>query len=256
MIPSGAIIGHQRGVKNLHKLALGLIASAIAISGWLVVGISPSFATGVPANGVQRSSAPAIAMAKTSVRFGAADLVRVMRIPQETAVTWSVRTSNGVPALIPQHGNPTVFVAIAPGSYTVRAEVNGARLATQVVVYGEASGVTLTPSALALVNPSQMKDTISAHVVDSMGNIVADFNGTMTIHAVSGITYLQHGVSLTAKDGKVSVAVSDGLADFTVEDRSGSGVVVSITASALTSNNHRSLAKVPTYATTSITFPG
>ena len=256
MIPDGSIIRHQRGVKNLYRLAFGLIASAIAIRGLLVAGIPPSFATGVPGNGVQRSSAPAIVMAKTSVRFGVADLVRVMRVPQETAVTWSVRTSNGVPALIPQHGNPTVFVAIAPGSYTVRAEVNGARLATRVVVYGEASGVTLTPSALAVGAKSKTKDTISAHVVDSMGNIVADFNGTMTIHAVSGITYLQHGVSLTARDGKVSVAVSDGLAGFTVEDSSGSRVVVSITASALTSNNHRAIAKVPTYATTSIIFPG
>jgi len=240
----------------LHRLALGLIASAIAISGLLVVGIPPSFATGVPGDVVHRSSAPTILMAKTSVRFGAADLVRVMRIPRGTAVTWSVRTRNGVPALISQHGNPTVFVAIAPGSYTVQAEVNGARFATRVVVYGEASGVTLTPSALTLVDKSKTKDTISVHVVDSMGNIVADFNGTMTIHAVSGITYLQHGVSLTATDGKVSVAVTDGLAGFTVEDSTGSSAVVSITASALTSDNHRAIAKAPTYATTSIAFPG
>lgn len=234
----------------MYRLSFGMVVAGIATSGLLAFGIAPSATSGV--HGLPR---PILTMARSNVRFGMADLSRVTQIPAGTVVTWLVGTRNGAPALISQQGNPVVFVAIAPGSYLVHADVDGLMLTTKVVVYGEASAVTLTQTGVTGADKHDTQDGVSVNVVDSMGHSVDDFNGAMDIHAISGIVYLQHGVLLPRRNGNVTVTIRHGLAHFRLESTSENGSVVPITGSGLTSDNHQAMAGSPTYASITVKVP-
>jgi len=201
---------------------------------------------------VPTAASPTLTLARASVHTGAADTITATNVPSGAHVTWSVTSSNASTAAITDHGNPATFVGTAEGLYTVEATVDGGSATAQVLVYGEAAGVTLAPASSTVVAASTAMDAISAHVVDAMGNTVVNFNGAMNINAVTGVTYTQSGSTLKPVKGFISVRISHGLASFNVGGIATSGVSVAITSSALTSSNAQAITASPTYATTTI----
>lgn len=192
-----------------------------------------------------------LVVSRAAIRYGVADLVTLIPWRRAERITWSVRTQNGAPALLSLHGNPGLFVGIAPGLYTVNASVDGERKTATILVYGNAVGVTLTPIS-STVSRERPFDAIEARVVDSMGNTVANFKGVIAVNAVAGVTYRQNGRTLRARKGTVSIVIAHGRARFNVGGMSNGGVSIAVTGSALSSSHGNAIDGTPTYATTII----
>lgn len=196
---------------------------------------------------------PSLTVANASVGTGTSDTISASGIPQGATVTWSVISNNSSTGLVSGTGNQATFIGTAAGTYTIQASVDGATATAQVVVYGQAAGVSLSPASSTVVADGESSDTVTANVVDQNGNTVGNFNGTVNINAVSGVTYSQNGQNLTPSNGQVTVAVQNGVATFDVGQVSVPGVSISLTPSALTSSNGQSVPTTPNYSSTTIT---
>jgi hypothetical protein len=196
---------------------------------------------------------PSIAVQNASVGTGVADTLTVSGAPAGAAVTWSVISNNAATGLISGTGDSATFVGTAAGTYTVQATVDGASATAEVVVYGAASGVTLSPATATVVADGEATDAVTLNVVDANGNPVTDFNGTVNVSATSGVTYLQNGTALTPVNGMVSVAVTNGTATLDVGKVSVPGLSIQLTPSGLTSSNGVSTAASVTYTPLTLT---
>lgn len=198
------------------------------------------------------SVTPTLSVANAEVGTGRADTVTATGIPNNAAVTWSIVSQNGSTGLLSGTGNTASFVATAEGTYTVQALVDGATATAKVVVYGQTAGVSFTPSSNTIVADHGATDAITETAVDASGNTVANFNGTVTVNAVSGVTYSQNGSTLVPVNGAVSVMLRNGSGTFDVGGITSPGLTVAITGSGLTSTNGQTVAQSPTYANTTI----
>ncbi|MCL5065977.1 MAG: hypothetical protein M1600_13040, partial [Firmicutes bacterium] len=188
-----------------------------------------------------------------SVSEGSADAVTLSGVPSNATVTWSITSSNASTGLVSGTSTGANFVGTAPGTYTIQASVNGVLATATVTVYGQAAGVTLTPATSTVVADGEATDAVTLNVVDSAGNTVADFNGTVDVSAQSGVDYWQNGSLLPQSNGVVAVSVTDGTATFNVGDVPYAGISIPIAAKSLSSSNGQSVPTSPTLGTATIT---
>ena len=196
---------------------------------------------------------PKVVAANADVGTGISDTLTLSGVTSSAPVTWSVVSSNSSTGLISGTTDSATFVATAPGTYTIQADADGETATAKVVVYGEASGVTLAPASSTVIADGEATDAIVVNVVDQYGNPVGDFNGSVNLSTVSGVSYSQNGTTLTPVNGEVSVVVTDGTATINVGQVSVPGLSIPMTSSALASTNGQTVAAQPTYASTSIT---
>ena len=196
---------------------------------------------------------PKITVANANVGTGSADALTLSGVPSNATVTWSITSSNASTGLVSGTSTGANFVGTAPGTYTIQASVNGVLATATVTVYGQAAGVTLKPATSTVVADGEATDAVTLNVVDSAGNTVADFNGTVDVNAVSGVSYSQNGSALTVSGGEVPVTVTNGTATLNVGGVSVPGLSIALTASDLTSSNGQSVVSSPAYGTTTIT---
>jgi len=196
---------------------------------------------------------PKITVANANVGTGSADALTLSGVPSNATVTWSITSSNASTGLVSGTSTGATFVGTAPGTYTIQASVNGAVATATVTVYGQAAGVTLKPATSTVVADGEATDAVTLNVVDSAANTVADFNGTVEVNAVSGVSYWQNGTKLTVSNNEVPVTVTNGTATLNVGAVSVPGLSIAVTASDLTSSNGQSVVSSPAYGTTTIT---
>ncbi len=114
--------------------------------------------------------------------------------------------------------NTFSFTAPVAGNYNVKvyaksplAQNNAMGAVTQkhttVAAYGTPAAVKLSAASSSLVADGKATDTITATVVDSNGNAVADYSGTVTVTGTSGTGLLSTG-TVTLKDGVGTFAMS------------------------------------------------
>lgn len=188
----------------------------------------------------------------SSVAVGSTDTL-TLDAPSGSTVTWSVTSSNSSTGLISGTGDTATFVGTAPGAYTVAADYKGETVTATVTVFGTAAGVTVSPAATSLVADGKATDTVTATVVDSAGNTVQNFNGTVDINAVTGVDYWQNGTQLTPNaSGEVSVTVTSGVATFSLGDVQVPGITVAVDPSDLASTNGQSVPTSPTYTSATV----
>ncbi len=196
---------------------------------------------------------PVLSVASQQVAPGSADTITAAGIPSGTAVTWSVISSNSSTGLISGQGDSATFVGTAAGDYTVQVSADGATATANIVVYGSATGVNLSTASTTVVGDGEAMDAVTVNVVDAGGNVVSRFNGTVTLNAVSGVTYEQGGQVLPVNNGTVSVSVTSGTATVAVGKIGVPGMTVGLTPSSLVSTNGQSVASTPAYSSTTIT---
>ncbi|MCL5066230.1 MAG: hypothetical protein M1600_14365 [Firmicutes bacterium] len=199
------------------------------------------------------AAVPSLAVANASVATGVADTITASGVPSSATVTWSVISSNASTGLVSGTGDTATFVGTAAGTYTVEASVDGTTATAKVIVYGQASAVSLSPASSTVIADGESSDTITANVVDANGNPVGNFDGTFDLNTVSGVTYSQNGTTLTPVNGEVSITVTNGTATFDVGQVAVPGISIAMTPSDLTSTNGQTMAPAPTYSTTTIT---
>ncbi len=229
--------------------SMDVVGGPASIPSSLYDSSSSSLVAALPSLGLS----PKITVANANVGTGSADALTLSGVPSNATVAWSITSSNASTALVSGTSTGATFVGTAPGSYTIQASVNGAIATATVTVYGEASGVTLTPASSTVVADGESTDAVTLNVVDSAGNTVADFNGTVDVNAVSGVSYSQNGTALTVSNNEVPVTVTNGTATLDVGAVSVPGLSIAMTASALASTNGQSVVSSPTYATSTIT---
>jgi len=197
---------------------------------------------------------PAIHLDQADVATGTADTLRLSGISNRAAIAWSVIGSSAATGLISGTGDTAAFVATTPGTYTVQALVDGVTTTANIVAYGQATGVTVTPASSRVIADGEATDVVTVNVVDTDGTTVGDFNGTVNLSAQAGVTYSQDGTTIPSVNGQVVVTVTQGTATVAVGEVAVPGISIAITPSALTSSNDQSLATTtPTYQTTTIT---
>ena len=106
-------------------------------------------------------------------------------------------------------------------------------------VYGGVAGVQLSAQSASVVADGVATDTITATVVDGNGNTVADFNGSATISASTGMT------------APSTVTFVNGVGSFTVTASTTSSADT-ISASGLTSSNGITVPTTPTYTSATV----
>ncbi len=195
---------------------------------------------------------PVLSVSSSQVAPGTADTITAAGIPSGTAVTWSVINSNTATGLISGQGDSATFVGTAPGVYMVQASADGATATAKIVVYGSAAGVTLSPASSTVVGDGEAMDAVTANIVDAVGNLVSNFNGTITLNAVASVTYEQGGQVLPVNNGTVTVTVTSGTATFAVGQIGVPGMTVALTPSHLVSTNGQAVANTPIYSATTI----
>ncbi len=203
---------------------------------------------------VPKPAVPAtITVGQSDVSTGASDTLTLSGVPASAPVTWSVVSSNRSTGLVSGTTDTATFVGTAAGTYTVQASVDGETATAHVVVYGQAAGVTLKPAASSLIADGEATDAVTVNVVDQNGNLVGNFNGSVNISAMSGVTYSQNGTALTPSNGQVTVAVQNGTGTVDVGQVSVPGLSIALSSSALVSSNHETIASTPSYGTATIT---
>jgi hypothetical protein len=173
-------------------------------------------------------------------------------VPSNATVAWSITSSNASTGLVSGTSTGATFVGTAPGTYTIQASVNGVMATATVTVYGEAAGVTLTPASSSFVADGIATDAVTLNVVDSAGNTVSDFNGTVEVSTTaSGVSFIQNG-SYLGTNG-VSVAVTNGTGTIDVGQLDVPGVSIPLSTTDLATTNGQSIVSGPSYGTATIT---
>ncbi|MHB1611114.1 MAG: beta strand repeat-containing protein, partial [Sulfobacillus sp.] len=119
--------------------------------------------------------------------------------------------------------------------------------------YGSAASVKLSPSSSTLVADGQATDTVTATVVDSNGNTVADYNGTLQVSYATGSPagsqfYVNGaGAGMTTQ----TVNVTNGVATFQLVADTVPGLADTLDTAALTPTG--GTAASVTYGTTTVT---
>jgi protocatechuate 3,4-dioxygenase beta subunit len=147
---------------------------------------------------------------KDSLTLTSTDAAGTTTTVSGSDVVWSV-DGNGN-AFIDASGN---FTATATGTYNITASYKGQTVKGTVAVYGQAAGVKLsTPANLVANDASETPVTVT--VVDSNGNPVSNFNGTVDLSITSNGAARLVGSSTTDYNSGVvqlnGVTVTDGQA--------------------------------------------
>ncbi|MDA8206802.1 MAG: hypothetical protein M0Z36_12115 [Thermaerobacter sp.] len=170
-------------------------------------------------------------------------------VRENTAVTLSVVAKDSSGNVISNPGTPTwslpsgttgatvqtlatggaVFDATAAGTYTVTASLDGQTATAKIVVYGLPASVKLTPASSTISADGSSQETVTATVVDSNGNTVADYNGQITV--TDSTDHLLGNAGLTTQE---PVTISNGVGTFTIQAGTTIGAVQTLTPSALT----------------------
>jgi hypothetical protein len=142
--------------------------------------------------------------------------------------------------------------------YTIQATIGSTNLTTTVNVYGVASGIDLTAASSSLIANSTSLDDVTLKVVDSNGNTVTNFSGTVsvTITSKSNATLVDsngNGVALSSGSATINnVAITNGVGSVTVLAGSTAGKTDVISVSNLQPSNGQAVATNVTYGTVSI----
>lgn len=194
-----------------------------------------------------------ISVANPVVSENTADPLTLTGVPSSAAVHWSIVGSNASTGSVTGTTTNASFVGKAPGVYSIQAEADGLTTTTTATVYGEAAEVAATPVASTLVANGTSTDAVNIVVGDVNGLTVANFNGTVDLTAVSGVTYSQNGAVLTPTNGVVSVAITNGTATFDIGNISKAGLSVIITPTNLVSSNAQPQVSDMTYGMAIVT---
>ncbi len=148
-------------------------------------------------------------------------------------VTWSITPTSGAMINPLASGNSAAFSATAGGSYTVTAALNGKTTTTTIVVYGTPAAVKLTSSAPTITADGAATDTVTAAVVDSSGNTVSNFNGTIALSDTGNATAIVDPSNSNSQGTYETATATDGVATFTVVSTgTAAGVTDTLTANA------------------------
>ncbi len=179
---------------------------------------------------------PTLKLSQSSVSTGTPQSFTVSAPPVfHPLYQFQYRTSNGPWVAIGPFSKAasTQLSTATPGPYQARAAVKTAGGATIYTapgvwsVYGQPAAITLTPSQKSLVADGEETEILTASVVDSQGDVVANYNGTGSLtDATPNGAISQWGTSqnLAALDPQSSLPLTfvDGMA--TVELQAGSTV--------------------------------
>ena len=140
-------------------------------------------------------------------------------------VQYSVVGPNSGSATISPNGS---FAASAPGTYTVQVSISGNGLSsavtatTQVQVFGTPAALKVMPKSTTIVADDAATDTIQVQVMDSAGQVVATYNGPVTLSDTNNATELV-GSNGSPQSAAMTVNAVNGIATFTIQSTSGNG---------------------------------
>ena len=118
-------------------------------------------------------------------------------------------------------------------------------------VYGTQAGVALSLQRSSVVADNVQTDTVTAKVVDANGNVVADYNGPVTLTDTN--TWLVTGTTSAGTNelgSTLTATATNGVATFTVQAPGVPGLTDTLTSSGLTGTASGS---TPSYGTASVT---
>jgi hypothetical protein len=166
-----------------------------------------------------------------------------------------------------------VFTATAAGAYTIQAAIGSTDLTTTVNVYGQATGVTLSAASSSVIANGTSTDAITAKVVDTNGNVVSNFNGTLLVPGTTSVTdtnngatalkltnggYIEGGTYVSASTSML-FTVTNGVANITFVSGLGSAATSStaydtVTVNSLQSTNGQSVATSVNYGSVTVNY--
>jgi hypothetical protein len=170
-----------------------------------------------------------------------------------TGVVYSVTSANASTGFF----NSGVFTATAAGSYTIQAAVGTTNLTTTVTVVGGAASVQLSfPGSSTALIANGASNSISAKVLDSNGNLVSNFNGTLNVAlTVNGSS---NAALKNAYGGTFSnpITITNGVGTIYLQASSTTSTSTPdvLTVSALTSTNGQSVSSTMSYAPANVTY--
>lgn len=130
--------------------------------------------------------------------------------------TWTLAPTTGATLQTLTDGN-VVFDATTAGSYTVTASLDGQTATATIVVYGAPAAIKVSSASSTLVADGQATDTITATVVDSNGNTVPSFNGSLTVTNTGDGVQLLDAAGNPVSGNSETVTAKNGVATFQVQ---------------------------------------
>lgn len=199
--------------------------------------LSQSVGTGVTAVTISGSSFIA---AGASAQLTALATESGAAVTSPASVSWTVTSSNGTASGVSFTSPDSLSTAVTvpaddPGTYEVTATVDGVPSAPYAVVaYGETAAIRETASAPTVVADGMDTDTITATATDSLGNAVATYSGTATVHITGTAVTLAASPHQASDVSGNTVTFSHGVATFVVQAGQVPGASATVTISGLT----------------------
>lgn len=149
-------------------------------------------------------------------------------------VTYAVTSSNAADAAITSGGS---FVGTMAGAYTVVASVDGIQSAPVTInVYGQVSGLTITPASATVVANGVSTDVVTLTAVDANGNAVGNYSGQATVTDNGRWLVVSTSSSGVNSLGNSFITTfTNGVATVTLQAPTAPGLTDTLTTSAMTS---------------------
>ena len=152
--------------------------------------------------------------------------------------TWSLPSGTSGATLQTLTNGGTVFDATAAGTYTVTATLDGQTATAKIVVYGSPAAVKLSAASSSLAADGAATDKITATVVDSNGNTVANYSGTATIaDSLNLIGSTGQPSDFTAGNNGDTLTFTNGVATFNLGPTTNAGETDTLTLTPPSSSN-------------------